>query len=379
VNFHNKQAQEPMDRDYILAPSLASTEFETLPAYLQLESLELINEVEGLSGLGSWVTETYAAMSPRLREQHLIALQPAVMLLYKGTPLASPNLNLIDYVQQLRNQDVGTLIRSGISALHEKCGIHHLDKVALLPPIATIWEDESAFIRFMNILAERPNSDHVWAEAFALIQQPAQYLNFMIEHIRLMWDHYLKAEWEAQLPTLRESVQAFRRMQYPKLTVLEAIRTVTDRDMQDKMKGEELEAERIVFVPSPHNGPYIGRTLIKETRTLYVLFGARLPRGYQSHSSQFGRSEVLIRMNALADDTRLRILELLTAHKELCSQDIIEMLGMSQSSVSRHLSQLTASGFLIERRREINKCYSLNTDRVIDTVRVLTNFLTRQY
>jgi ArsR family transcriptional regulator len=68
-------------------------------------------------------------------------------------------------------------------------------------------------------------------------------------------------------------------------------------------------------------------------------------------------------MNALADDTRLRILEILTKHDELCAQDIIEELGLSQSSVSRHLSQLSATGFLVERRRDVNKCYSLNVDR----------------
>ncbi|MBK8030559.1 MAG: helix-turn-helix transcriptional regulator [Chloroflexi bacterium] len=59
--------------------------------------------------------------------------------------------------------------------------------------------------------------------------------------------------------------------------------------------------------------------------------------------------------------------ELLTRHDELCAQDIIERLGVSQSTVSRHLSQLRATGYIVERRREVSECYSLNTYRVVDS------------
>jgi DNA-binding transcriptional ArsR family regulator len=112
--------------------------------------------------------------------------------------------------------------------------------------------------------------------------------------------------------------------------------------------------------------------------TLLLLFGARLPRGSQVVSSALTRAELLVRLNALADDARLRILELLTRHDELCAQDIIEHLNLSQSSVSRHLSQLNATGYIRERRKDVAKCYSLNTDRVVDTLRALTTFVSRQ-
>jgi DNA-binding transcriptional ArsR family regulator len=105
------------------------------------------------------------------------------------------------------------------------------------------------------------------------------------------------------------------------------------------------------------------------------MFGARLPAGARVQSPALSRSELLVRLNALADDTRLEILELMTKHEELCAQDIITLLNLSQSSASRHLRQLSATGYLIERRRDVAKCYSLNLDRVEDTLQALRRFM----
>ncbi len=185
----------------------------------------------------------------------------------------------------------------------------------------------------------------------------------------------LAAEWTRVLPMLQESVAAFEAMDLRGMSLDELLRTVTTRDlsaMLDKYRG----IDQVVFVPSAHIGPYV--LLVDVGKTLYILFGARLPRSASNPASALNRAELLTRLNALADDTRLRILELLTKHEELCAQDIIEQLGMSQSSASRHLSQLSANGFIVERRREVAKCYSLNADRVDDTLRSLTNFLTRR-
>jgi DNA-binding transcriptional ArsR family regulator len=194
--------------------------------------------------------------------------------------------------------------------------------------------------------------------------------------VHIMWDTYVGEEWARQLPLLNESIQAFQRTDLSDLTLYEAIRVVAGRDMRGRMDDEEAEIDHVIFSPAPHLGPYIAKLI--DGNTLRVLYNARLPRGAQAQSSALSRSEVLIRMSALADDTRLRILEMLTKRDEMRAQDIIEALDLSQSSVSRHLSQLSATGFLIERRRDVNKFYSLNVDRVVDTVRALTNFLARQ-
>src|SRR5262249_37308229 len=161
------------------------------------------------------------------------------------------------------------------------------------------------------------------------------------------------------------------------LTLFEAIRAVVGRDLRTHWGRVMDRIEHVIFVPSAHTGPYV--TKFTTGNTLRLVFGARLPKGFQATgSSALSRSELLVRLNALADDTRLRILELLAYKGELCAQDIITLLDLSQSSVSRHLSQLSASGFINERRREVAKCYSLNPERLQDTTRALTQLLQKR-
>ena len=82
-----------------------------------------------------------------------------------------------------------------------------------------------------------------------------------------------------------------------------------------------------------------------------------------------------MRLNALADDTRLRILKLISEKGELRSQDIMQSLDLSQSAASRHLKQLSATGYLFERRHSGAKCYKLNPQRIKDTLQAVSIFL----
>ena len=107
---------------------------------------------------------------------------------------------------------------------------------------------------------------------------------------------------------------------------------------------------------------------------MWVLFGARVPEGAVVHAPDLTRAEILVRLNALADDTRLRMLKLIAEEGELHSQDIMTHLALSQSATSRHLKQLSATGYLNERRCEGAKCYELNPRRIEDTLQALSAF-----
>ncbi len=63
---------------------------------------------------------------------------------------------------------------------------------------------------------------------------------------------------------------------------------------------------------------------------------------------------------AFADETRLRILHLLSERKELCVCDIIDILGMGQSKVSRHLAYLKNSGLITDRKEGLWSYYALS-------------------
>jgi DNA-binding transcriptional ArsR family regulator len=148
--------------------------------------------------------------------------------------------------------------------------------------------------------------------------------------------------------------------------------------------GQELERERweqkfermkqVIFVPSAHIGPYLGKHWAGGD-TLWVFFGARLPEGVPFHAPDLSRAEIVVRLNALADDNRLRILKLISGNGELSSQEIMTRLGFSQSAASRHLQQLSATGYLSERRCNGAKCYQLNPERIENTLHAVSSFL----
>ncbi len=62
---------------------------------------------------------------------------------------------------------------------------------------------------------------------------------------------------------------------------------------------------------------------------------------------------------AFADETRLRILNLLSRHKELCVCDIQGILRVPQPKVSRHLAYLRSAGLVAVRKDGLWKHYSL--------------------
>lgn len=66
---------------------------------------------------------------------------------------------------------------------------------------------------------------------------------------------------------------------------------------------------------------------------------------------------------ALSDDTRVRIMKLLE-DEELCVCEIMEVLGMIQSRISRHLDILRRAGFLAARREKKWMLYTWNRERV---------------
>lgn len=65
------------------------------------------------------------------------------------------------------------------------------------------------------------------------------------------------------------------------------------------------------------------------------------------------------RFRALADPTRLRILDHLRNHDEASVGEITEALGASQQNVSKHLSALHAEGFVARRKRGTSSLYRI--------------------
>jgi ArsR family transcriptional regulator, arsenate/arsenite/antimonite-responsive transcriptional repressor len=70
-------------------------------------------------------------------------------------------------------------------------------------------------------------------------------------------------------------------------------------------------------------------------------------------------AELAIRLKALADPTRLRVLSLMLASEalEACTCDLTDVLGLSQPTVTHHLKKLAGAGLVVADRRVGNFTY----------------------
>jgi DNA-binding transcriptional ArsR family regulator len=77
-------------------------------------------------------------------------------------------------------------------------------------------------------------------------------------------------------------------------------------------------------------------------------------------------------MKAMAHPLRLKILCIVGCRTEVCVQDIVELVGTSQSNISQHLSILREKGILAF-RKDANKVYYRIGDsrivKIIDSLR----------
>jgi ArsR family transcriptional regulator len=360
------------DQDFILAPATAivSVSIAIEPAYNVLNSMSLLSQLEDRFGFSTWVSQTAAKLPPQLAHNNRLIFKT---LMAAAEPEGSwPSFPA--FVDALATEDPNVMRDKAIRWVceDELDGLQPLDRDTAL-------NDRQAYLDFVERLYAKKSTekDYVfepayYIEAHALFNDPAGMQQLIVNHFRTMWHEVMQPEWERTLPMLQESVDAFQQLDYSHMTALEAIRVVTGRDLSGIW---DVWGQELTFIPSPHIGPYVTRYDSEGSVKSRIVFGARLPEGARVSSPALSRSELLVRLSALADDNRLQILELLTMHDELCAQDVIEMLDLSQSAASRHLRQLTATGYLVERRREVAKCYSLNPQRVDDTLRALKRFL----
>jgi DNA-binding transcriptional ArsR family regulator len=341
------------------------------PAHNMLNSLVLLNFVEKLSGLGDWVNQTAAQLSPRQLHRNQLVLDGLHFAVMPDRRWPS----FPAYVDDLAAREPAELrdrllfeIAHGPKKWFDGPGEPpFVEPAALLASVDT----------YIGFLQQHFHSIDVQieTEAHALMNDLPAMHQLMVSHLREMWDAHAAAEWERAKPMLNEAVGAFQRLDLSRLSGTEALRAVTGQEPEEHWEALIQRAREIIFVPSAHLGPYVRK--FTAGNILLVLVGARPPEGVQAGASALSRSDLLTRLGALTDDTRLRILALLSQHDELCAQDIMAQLDLTQSATSRHLRQLSATGYVTERRREIAKCYTLNRERVRETFDALDRFLVR--
>ena len=360
--------------EIIAPPKTMKVTFSLEPAFSAVNSLELLNEADEFSGFDEWIYRTVATLSPeRLHNNAVVfvGLIAEVHLLTRSWPSFPAWLDDLaaSDPKELRDLELDRLLEHAKESLGGE-----------LPTPEQLLANRSQYLKLVNRLyscEEKEDSfdQAIHREAHALFNDPPAMQALIVTHLREMWDKFLAVEWERVRPMLQDSVDAFQQLDFTGRTAVDVA------CMIDPTLGEELEkwgehiarARQVIFVPSAHIGPYVRK--FGGEGVFGIFFGARLPEGTQVSSPALTRSELMVRLGALADDTRLGILDLLAQHDELCAKDIMTHLDLSQSAASRHLRQLSATGYVTERRQEGAKCYRLNRDRFRSTLRAMEQFL----
>ncbi|HEU5103245.1 MAG TPA: metalloregulator ArsR/SmtB family transcription factor [Roseiflexaceae bacterium] len=361
-----------LETDLVARTPAASLRVALEPAQNILNSLTLLTAADKFSGLDDWVTRTAADMTPTERHRNTLVIEGLHFAVVPDRSWPSFTAYLDDLAARdpvaLRDRLLRNISRACVDKTPAGAEPAHLaDPEALL-------SSADAYIRFLQ--------DNFFefdlaieTEAHALFSDPPRMKDLIVSHLNVIWEARMSAEWDRVQPLLQESVAAFQQIDLRRMSGFEAIRLVTGQEPHEKWQKWVANSRQIIFVPSAHLGPYLRS--FKEEKLLWILFGARLPEGASAGPSALSRSDLLVRLNALTDDTRLRILALLAQQDELCAQDIMAQLDLNQSAASRHLRQLSAAGYITERRRDVAKCYTLNRERIGQTFRALDRFLTR--
>jgi DNA-binding transcriptional ArsR family regulator len=85
------------------------------------------------------------------------------------------------------------------------------------------------------------------------------------------------------------------------------------------------------------------------------------------------------RFQALADPTRLRILDVLRDRDEASVSELTELLGTSQQNVSKHLAALRDEGFLTRRKEKTSSLYRIADATVLELCEQMCSAMEAQW
>jgi DNA-binding transcriptional ArsR family regulator len=347
------------------APVVTAEFHLSLPQDL-ITSLRLLQAVDAFEGLSEWAYQTAAALPDDFRSELQLLGYPIKWcfrrqdsLIWRLTP---------EHPAHTTWQAFRSYLDATPAVEYQRVLLLNLaDEAKESSPFP---EPDSSALRRM--LAKMRRSEHEkWGQAFVdllddeplirLVQTPQQIKARLIGLLTRFWDDYYHQDFENHRQAMARSVDYHQRQTYPR-SFSELFRQVTGRALSPSARDyvqEHLEKiERVVFSPCAHLGLYFQITL--SYPTLVVAFNYRTTPTQDADGT--AAIELFPPLKALADETRLHILSLLQ-EREMYAQEIVEAVGLSQSTVSRHLQLLERTEVVTTRQARGMKFYSINRAR----------------
>lgn len=257
---------------------------------------------------------------------------------------------------------------------YRSMAVHAFDRVHMdlgTGLTAPACDEESAWRRYIEPGLTTADADDV----LQLVMQPEVLKERTIRLIRGIWDHVYADGFENRHVELLDAERAARSVSNRGFGM--AFANLTGNRLPATLTAALNKVARVTFCPSVHIGAFV--SYISYPPDLIVFFPAQNVIGgevvtfepeapsdplredaYASRESDDLSGDVLLEsLRALGDANRLRILDLLGGG-ELYAQEIVGRLGIAQSAVSRHLSQLERAGLVCVEPRRGMKYYAIN-------------------
>ncbi len=335
--------------DLVAAKSLPQAQFiVSLPLGL-MSAMNLVCAVPHFEGLDAWLSETRHKLEPAFLDEMALILGFSGRFrrftdeVYVALLLDDPVMSCDAFVERLH-------------ALPEKAYVemaHRAIAQGSEPPLPP--EKVQALLRDPVALAEHLRQAHSYIDVeavVALLGDLTQLKHRFIAVVERFWQEVYQQEWAATLPMMERSTAYHRRQRY-RLNFPDLFMAVTDRLLPKAHA--DLSPERVRFVPSCYIGPYFA--FVRHGGAwLTVFYNCRIMHLDGPPAEGPGLFPML---KALADETRLQIVEMLRG-REMYAQQIVNRLGISQAAVSRHLRLMTRAGVLRVRREGGAKFYAVD-------------------
>ncbi len=366
-------------------PALRLNYRVSLPLDLVSAMSLLYRAVPG-SGLDPWLVATRRSLPRDLRADLDLLHGFSGRLLYymeepvmRFEPLRDDRKDanfaeLIGFLEALPSSAYREMAVHALSRVHQDLG-SEVDP----PPMDA---DEGAWRRFLEPGLTTAAGD----EALALVREPELLRDRTLRLIRGIWQHAYRAEFEERRATLEEAAQLAQATEGRGFGM--AFADLTGNRLPSTLVSGLNDVACVTFCPSYHLGSFVSYILYPPDLIVFFdapsLVAQAATDGRISPEStaggiaddaagllanrgdQAGRltgEELLEGLRALADPNRLRILDLL-GERQLYAQEIVGRLGIAQSAVSRHLSQLERAGLITVQPRGGMKYYAVDGCRI---------------
>ena len=350
--------------ELIVTPPRVAVRFRTSLVHSLMTVVGLLHVSNRLEGLSDWIRKAEA----RIDADTLTQLQPAAMFsilaaglqgyLIDSVPLDSPaNSDFDALIAHLNQLDTLGLQKVAFQAMQES-----LWRINILPPEQNLPMDREHLRDIISHAYE--NIANRWEPPLATPMAPHRFADLMLDAdalheqlinaLRMLWEGVYQDQFVEDGKQHKEAF-TYHHKQQSSEEFRTIFREVTGRTLPEWLRQHLPNLRYVDFVPASHVGAHITFSMLGNK--WWIGFNANLVPA-QHGNQQFSPALYPV-LKALADETRLKMVSLLT--EGTCNVgEMAEALNLTQSTASRHLSLLAKTDILETRRDGTMRYYSLN-------------------